>query len=125
MASFSSSHPDGSHSVQPKTPASRLTAGSSSLHSATSRIDRRRWLATATAGMTAIGIGGLTCASAQTQRSGTAPPIKLGFSLANYRLLFSDDLSFEPGDGLYKPLKAALDGSIAAPLENIGKVILA
>jgi len=34
-------------------------------------------------------------------------------------LLFCDDLSFEPGDAAYKPLKAALDGSIAGLPDNV------
>ncbi|MBI5330309.1 MAG: ATP-binding protein [Betaproteobacteria bacterium] len=34
-------------------------------------------------------------------------------------LLFTDDLSFEPGEAAYKPLKAALDGSIAGLPENV------
>ncbi len=34
-------------------------------------------------------------------------------------LLYSDDLSFEADDPGYKSLKAALDGSIAAPPENV------
>jgi predicted AAA+ superfamily ATPase len=34
-------------------------------------------------------------------------------------ILFTDDLSFEPGDAAYKPLKAALDGSIAGLPENV------
>ena len=34
-------------------------------------------------------------------------------------LLFVDDLSFEPGDAAYKPLKAALDGSIAGLPDNV------
>lgn len=34
-------------------------------------------------------------------------------------LLFTDDLSFEPGDAAYKPLKAALDGSLAGLPENV------
>lgn len=34
-------------------------------------------------------------------------------------ILFCDDLSFEAGDASYKTLKAALDGSLAAPPENI------
>lgn len=34
-------------------------------------------------------------------------------------LLFTDDLSFEPGDAAYKPLKAALDGSVAGLPENV------
>jgi len=33
-------------------------------------------------------------------------------------ILFSDDLSFEPGDAAYKPLKAALDGSVAGLPDN-------
>ena len=34
-------------------------------------------------------------------------------------ILFCDDLSFEASESAYKALKAALDGSIAAPLENM------
>jgi hypothetical protein len=34
-------------------------------------------------------------------------------------VLFCDDLSFEEGEASYKALKAALDGSIAAPGENV------
>ena len=34
-------------------------------------------------------------------------------------ILFCDDLSFEAGDGLYKPLKSVLEGSIELPPENI------
>lgn len=34
-------------------------------------------------------------------------------------ILFSDDLSFEGDDASYKSLKAALDGSISAPPENV------
>lgn len=34
-------------------------------------------------------------------------------------ILFCDDLSFEEGEASYKALKAALDGSIAAPSENV------
>jgi uncharacterized protein len=34
-------------------------------------------------------------------------------------ILFCDDLSFEEGEASYKALKAALDGSIAAPGENV------
>ncbi len=34
-------------------------------------------------------------------------------------ILFSDDLSFEAGDGSYKALKAVLDGSVQAPPENV------
>jgi len=34
-------------------------------------------------------------------------------------ILFTDDLSFEPGDAAYKPLKAALDGSIAGLPDNV------
>jgi len=34
-------------------------------------------------------------------------------------ILFCDDLSFEAGDPSYKALKAALDGSVAAPPDNI------
>lgn len=34
-------------------------------------------------------------------------------------ILFCDDLSFEAGEGAYKALKAALDGSISAPGDNV------
>ncbi len=34
-------------------------------------------------------------------------------------ILFCDDLSFEEGESSYKVLKAALDGSVAAPSENV------
>ncbi len=34
-------------------------------------------------------------------------------------ILFCDDLSFEEGESSYKALKAVLDGSIAAPSENL------
>ncbi|MCL2075652.1 MAG: ATP-binding protein [Betaproteobacteria bacterium] len=34
-------------------------------------------------------------------------------------ILFCDDLSFEANDGAYKALKSALDGSIAAPPDNV------
>ncbi|MGN8158047.1 ATP-binding protein [Salinisphaera sp. SWV1] len=34
-------------------------------------------------------------------------------------IVFSDDLSFEAGDGSYKALKAVLDGSLAAAPENV------
>lgn len=34
-------------------------------------------------------------------------------------VIFCDDLSFEEGDASYKALKVALDGSVAAPPENI------
>lgn len=34
-------------------------------------------------------------------------------------LIFCDDLSFEAGETAYKALKAVLDGSIAAPSENV------
>jgi predicted AAA+ superfamily ATPase len=34
-------------------------------------------------------------------------------------MLFADDLSFEPGDAAYKPLKAALDGSVAGLPANV------
>lgn len=37
-----------------------------------------------------------------------------------YRLmLFCDDLSFDPGETRYRELKAALEGSLAAPPENV------
>jgi predicted AAA+ superfamily ATPase len=34
-------------------------------------------------------------------------------------IVFCDDLSFEPGDARYKALKVVLDGSLAAPPENV------
>lgn len=34
-------------------------------------------------------------------------------------IVFCDDLSFEPGEASYKALKAALDGSVAAPCGNL------
>lgn len=34
-------------------------------------------------------------------------------------LLFCDDLSFEPGEAAYKPLKAALDGSVSGLPDNV------
>ena len=34
-------------------------------------------------------------------------------------ILFADDLSFEPGEAAYKPLKAALDGSVAGLPDNV------
>jgi hypothetical protein len=34
-------------------------------------------------------------------------------------ILFADDLSFEPGNAAYKPLKAALDGSVAGLPGNV------
>jgi predicted AAA+ superfamily ATPase len=34
-------------------------------------------------------------------------------------IIFCDDLSFEEGEGGYKALKVALDGSIAAPSDNV------
>lgn len=34
-------------------------------------------------------------------------------------ILFCDDLSFEEGESSYKALKAALDGSVAAPSDNV------
>lgn len=34
-------------------------------------------------------------------------------------IIFCDDMSFEEGDGTYKALKSALDGSIASPSANI------
>ena len=34
-------------------------------------------------------------------------------------IVFCDDLSFDEGEGSYKALKAALDGSIAAPSDNL------
>ena len=37
-------------------------------------------------------------------------------------IVFSDDLSFEAGDGSYKALKAVLDGSLAAAPPNNSRV---
>lgn len=34
-------------------------------------------------------------------------------------VIFTDDLSFEPGEAAYKPLKAALDGSLAGLADNV------
>ncbi len=34
-------------------------------------------------------------------------------------ILYCDDLSFESGDGLYKPLKSVLEGSLELPPENV------
>lgn len=34
-------------------------------------------------------------------------------------VLFSDDLSFDPGESSYKTLKSALDGAVYAPPENV------
>lgn len=34
-------------------------------------------------------------------------------------VIFTDDLSFEPGEAAYKPLKAALDGSLAGLAPNV------
>ena len=34
-------------------------------------------------------------------------------------IIYCDDLSFESGDGLYKPLKSVLEGSIETPPENV------
>lgn len=34
-------------------------------------------------------------------------------------IIFCDDLSFEAGDSLYKPLKSVLEGSIESPPENV------
>jgi len=34
-------------------------------------------------------------------------------------IVYCDDLSFEAGDGLYKPLKSVLEGSIESPPENV------
>ncbi len=48
------------------------------------------------------------------------PDITDGLAEQAWRfLLFTDDLSFEPGDAAYKPLKAALDGSVAGLPENV------
>ena len=38
---------------------------------------------------------------------------------AEHFIVFSDDLSFETGDGGYKALKAVLDGSLAAAPDNV------
>ncbi len=40
-------------------------------------------------------------------------------SRAERFILFCDDLSFDEGEGSYKALKAALDGSVAAPPDNV------
>jgi uncharacterized protein len=34
-------------------------------------------------------------------------------------IIYCDDLSFEAGDGLYKPLKSVLEGSVELPPENV------
>jgi hypothetical protein len=48
------------------------------------------------------------------------PDIVRQISEAPYRfILFTDDLSFETGDPAYKPLKAALDGSVAGLPANV------
>jgi hypothetical protein len=48
------------------------------------------------------------------------PDIVRQVAAAPFRfVLFTDDLSFEAGDPAYKPLKAALDGSVAGLPENI------
>lgn len=48
------------------------------------------------------------------------PDIVAALAGQAYRfVLFSDDLSFEPGEGLYKPLKAALDGSLSGLSANV------
>lgn len=36
-----------------------------------------------------------------------------------YFIIYCDDLSFEAGDSLYKPLKSVLEGSIELPPENV------
>lgn len=36
-----------------------------------------------------------------------------------YFIIYCDDLSFEAGDNLYKPLKSVLEGSIELPPENV------
>lgn len=39
---------------------------------------------------------------------------------SDYRfIVFCDDISFEPGDGSYKALKSAIEGSIEQPPENV------
>lgn len=45
--------------------------------------------------------------------------IKLIQSRPEHFIVFCDDLSFEEGEASYKALKSALDGSIAAPGDNI------
>lgn len=48
------------------------------------------------------------------------PAIVAAVKAQPYRfLLFSDDLSFEPGDASYKVLKSALDGSVHALPDNV------
>jgi hypothetical protein len=48
------------------------------------------------------------------------PDIVRQIGKAPYRfILFTDDLSFEAGDPAYKPLKAALDGSVAGLPANV------
>ena len=39
--------------------------------------------------------------------------------LSQYFVIFCDDLSFEAGENLYKPLKSVLEGSIETPPENV------
>ncbi len=45
--------------------------------------------------------------------------IELISSRSERFIIFSDDLSFEDGEGGYKALKSVLDGSIAAPSDNV------
>jgi predicted AAA+ superfamily ATPase len=48
------------------------------------------------------------------------PSVLAALRGAPYRfLLFSDDLSFDEGEGGYRELKAALEGSLEAPPENV------
>lgn len=48
------------------------------------------------------------------------PEITARLALQPWRfVLFCDDLSFEPGEAAYKPLKAALDGSVAGLPDNV------
>lgn len=48
------------------------------------------------------------------------PEITARLALQPWRfILFCDDLSFEPGEAAYKPLKAALDGSVAGLPDNV------
>lgn len=39
--------------------------------------------------------------------------------LSHHFVIYCDDLSFEAGDSLYKPLKSVLEGSIESPPENV------
>lgn len=48
------------------------------------------------------------------------PDIVAGIADQPWRfVIFTDDLSFEPGEAAYKPLKAALDGSLAGLAPNV------